>query len=108
LATQIEEARAGRVTDEMRAVAREEGLTEDAVRRRVARGVVIIPGNVRRREGVKVVGIGEGLRTKVNVNVGTSTTYVDVEMELEKARVAVKYGTDTIMDLSTGRMTCLT
>ena len=102
MATQIEEARAGRVTDEMRAVAREEGLTEDAVRRRVARGVVIIPGNVRRREGVKVVGIGEGLRTKVNVNVGTSTTYVDVEMELEKARVAVKYGTDTIMDLSTG------
>jgi len=102
LTTQMEEARAGRITEEMKVVARVEGVSEEAIRRRVAKGTVIIPGNVRRRKGVKVVGVGEGLRTKVNVNVGTSVAYVNVDMEIEKAKVAVKYGTDTLMDLSTG------
>ncbi len=103
LTTQMKAARLGQITEEMKAVARVEDVPEEVIRRRVARGVIIIPRNLKRdSQKVKVVGIGEGLSTKVNVNVGTSTTYVNLEMEIEKARVAVEYGTDTIMDLSTG------
>ncbi len=95
-------ARSGSVPDVVRKVAEIEGISPEKLRDRVARGVVIVPRNVERRGEVKIVGVGEGLSTKVNVNVGTSTLVVNLDMEVEKAKVAVKYGTDTIMDLSTG------
>ena len=97
-------ARNGVVTEEMKIVAKMEEISIDVLRRRVAEGRIIIPGNLRRRDyqEVKIIGIGEGLSTKVNVNVGTSTFVVNIDMEIEKARTAVKYGSDTIMDLSTG------
>ncbi len=96
------EARGGSVPDEVKAVAEAEGVDPVKLARRLSDGRVVIPRNVRRSGRVKVIGIGEGLTTKVNVNIGTSGTVVNLDMEREKARVAVKYGSDTIMELSTG------
>ena len=98
----MSQARRGAVTDEMRAVARDEEVSEQWLASRVASGSVIIPSNTERRQAARRVGIGRGLKTKVNVNIGTSTLSADLEAEREKARVAVKYHADTIMDLSDG------
>ena len=100
MATQMEMARRGQPTDEMRAVAEAEGVPLQVLVRRVASGRVVITRNVR-REGVRPTGIGEGLRVKVNANVGTSPDLCDPDLEVEKAKVAVRYGADTVMDLST-------
>ena len=98
----MSQARRGAVTDEMRAVARDEEVSEQWLASRVASGSVIIPSNTERRQAARRVGIGRGLKTKVNVNIGTSTLSANLEAEREKARVAVKYHADTIMDLSDG------
>ncbi len=98
--TQLERALAGDVTEEIKAVAKEEGLDAEALRQRVSRGQVVIPAN-RNRKG-RLTGIGGGLRTKVNASIGTSTSIADMRMEVEKARVAERYGADTLMDLSVG------
>ncbi len=98
--TQMRAAKEGRVTEEMRIVAADEGESPEKIRERVSRGTVIITRN-NRRGNVHPIGIGEGLRTKVNANIGTSTDLCNIDLEVEKARVAVKYGADTIMDLST-------
>lgn len=95
------DARRGRVTPEMEAVAKAEGKPVDFILRRLAKGKLVIPRNVN-RQNIEVKGIGEGLRTKVNANIGTSPDYVNIEEEVEKAKVAVRYGADTVMDLSTG------
>ena len=100
--TQMSRARSGEVTDEMRQVARDEGVEPEWLAPRIASGSVIIPANTERRQKAHRVGIGRGLKTKVNVNIGTSTLSADLEAEREKARVAVKYHADTIMDLSDG------
>jgi phosphomethylpyrimidine synthase len=96
----IEDARAGRITEEMKEVARAEGVTEDFIRRGIAEGHIVIPVSPYRK--VKLCGIGEGLRTKVNASVGTSSDIVDVAMEVEKTRQAERAGADTLMELSTG------
>ncbi len=96
----ITDARNGTITAEMREVARQEGVTEEFVRRGVAEGRIVIPVSPYR--DVKICGIGEGLRTKVNASIGTSTDIVDIEMEIEKARQAELAGADTLMELSTG------
>jgi phosphomethylpyrimidine synthase len=96
----IDEARSGIITEEMRIVARQEGVTEDFVRRGLAGGHIVIPVSPYRN--VKICGIGEGLRTKVNASIGTSSDIVDIAMEIEKARMAEKAGADTLMELSTG------
>ena len=98
---QMKEARAGRITREMRAVADQEGIDVELLRDRVALGEVVILKN-RNHRAVQPVGIGKGLRTKVKANIGTSTDFADVHFEVEKAKVAVGVGADTIMDLSTG------
>ncbi len=94
-------ARSGSTPPELELVAREEGVDVGKLRARVAEGRVIIVRNVKREE-VKPLGIGEGLRTKVNVNIGTSTHIVNIDMELEKVKIAKRYGADAIMDLSIG------
>ncbi len=99
--TQMKAAKLGQITKEMRHVAKNEDETPENICRRVASGTVIITRNVH-HEKAHPLGIGEGLRTKVNTNIGTSLDMCDLDLELEKARVAVEYGTDTIMDLSTG------
>lgn len=95
-------ARRGTATDEMRQVAKDEDISLDYLIRSVASGSIIIPRNNVRKQKIKVVGIGKGLKTKVNVNIGTSTLYQNLDEEIFKAKVAVKYGGDTIMDLSDG------
>ena len=92
----------GIATDEMRQVAKDEDISLDTLVQGIARGSIIIPKNTARKQQIKVVGIGQGLKTKVNVNIGTSTLYQNLEEEVSKARVAVRYGADTIMDLSDG------
>ena len=95
-------ARRGIATDEMKQVAKDEDVTLDTLVQGIARGSIIIPKNIERKQEIKVVGIGQNLKTKVNVNIGTSTLYQSLEEEISKARVAVRYGADTIMDLSDG------
>ena len=97
----MEEAKKGRITEEMRIIAKEENLPIDELIRKIAEGKIIILKNIK-HENVHPVAIGEGVRTKINANIGTSSVMTDVQTEIEKARIAVKYGADTIMDLSTG------
>ncbi|PIU12905.1 MAG: phosphomethylpyrimidine synthase [Hadesarchaea archaeon CG08_land_8_20_14_0_20_51_8] len=98
---QMTEARRDIATNEMKKVARDEGKSIEQIVKALASGRVVIPRNVK-RDNVEVKGIGEGLRTKINANVGTSPDYANIEDEVEKAKVAVKYGADTVMDLSVG------
>ncbi|NWG09550.1 MAG: phosphomethylpyrimidine synthase ThiC [Nitrososphaerales archaeon] len=99
MANQIIAVRQGTITEEVKRVARMEGVSAERLRDRIARGTVIVACN--NSGDCKPLGIGEGLRTKVNANIGTSTDICDLGIELEKAKVAIRYGTDTIMDLST-------
>ena len=102
MGTQMSAARRGIATDEMIQVAKDEDVDIHFLISKVASGSIIIPKNNVRKQKIKVVGIGKGLRTKVNVNIGTSTLYQNLNEEISKAKVAVKYGGDTIMDLSDG------
>lgn len=102
MGTQLSAARRGTITDEMKQVARDEGVTPEWLRSKIATGSIIIPANNSRPQKVHRVGIGKGLKTKVNVNIGTSTLKVDLNEEIEKAKIAVKHHADTIMDLSDG------
>jgi phosphomethylpyrimidine synthase len=92
---------------ELERVAVAEGTSVEKLRRLLDAGRVAIPRNAKRRDeagnrAIALKAIGEGTSTKVNVNVGTSKDYVYLDDEVEKAKVAVQYGADTIMDLSTG------
>jgi phosphomethylpyrimidine synthase len=102
MGTQMSAARRGIATDEMIQVAKDEDIDINFLISKVASGSIIIPKNNVRKQKIKIVGIGKGLRTKVNVNIGTSTLYQNLNEEISKAKVAVKYGGDTIMDLSDG------
>ena len=102
MATQMTSARRGVATDEMKQVAKDEDVTLDWLIPKIASGSIIIPSNNVRKEKIHNVGIGKGMKTKVNVNIGTSTLNVNLDEEIEKAKVAVKYHADTIMDLSDG------
>jgi len=99
--TQLQIARAGVVSPAMSEVARAERLDPETVRDRVARGRIIIPAN-HHHTRLTPIGIGDGLRTKINANIGNSPVAGDVHGELTKLDVAVRYGADTVMDLSTG------
>ncbi|MDI6786714.1 MAG: phosphomethylpyrimidine synthase [bacterium] len=100
MTTQLERARNGEITKEMRYVAEKEKLSSEYIKDMIIQGKVVIPVNINRE--CKPVGIGKGLRTKVNASIGTSSDIVDLEMEVEKAKIAEKYGADTLMELSTG------
>ncbi|MGC8982134.1 MAG: phosphomethylpyrimidine synthase ThiC [Desulfurococcaceae archaeon] len=97
----IVEARSVGEVDVIRELAKLEGVDYERLRRNIARGRVIVPRNASKKKA-RLVGIGEGLTTKVNVNVGTSGVYVNYDLEVRKVKLAVEYGTDTLMDLSTG------
>jgi phosphomethylpyrimidine synthase len=101
--TQLEQARNGVVTPQMEAVARSERLDAETVRAEVARGRMVIPANrVHLEKGLRPIGIGVAARTKINANLGNSPLLSDSECELEKVHCAIRYGADTVMDLSTG------
>ncbi len=97
---QMKAAKMGQITEEMRIAAKEEDESPKKICRRIATGRIVITRNME-RENVIPLGIGEGLRTKINANVGTSADLCDLNLEVEKAKVAVNYGADTVMDLST-------
>ncbi|RNC28555.1 MAG: Phosphomethylpyrimidine synthase [Candidatus Dichloromethanomonas elyunquensis] len=99
--TQVLKARAGKITEEMEAVARNEQLDVEFVRKGVAEGRIVIPRNINRKP-FKYCGIGEGMRVKVNALIGTSSNRDDMEMEARKLRAAQEAGCDSFMDLSTG------
>ncbi|MHA1292352.1 MAG: phosphomethylpyrimidine synthase ThiC [Promethearchaeota archaeon] len=96
----MKRAKNGEITKEMELVAELEQLTPEMIRRGLAKGRIIIPKSNRRE--IKPIGIGEGLLVKINANVGSSKRVCNIEDELEKAKIAVQYGADTVMDLSTG------
>ncbi len=102
--TQLEKARLGLITPEMQRVAdREAHLTAEQVRDEVAAGRLIIPAN-RRHLGYRLdpMAIGRASRTKINANLGASPVSSGTDEEVEKLRWAVRWGADTVMDLSTG------
>ena len=99
--TQMHYARQGVVTEEMRYIGEREGLSPALVRSEVARGRMIIPANVN-HPNLEPMCIGVASRCKINSNIGNSAVTSNVEEELEKLRYSVKYGADTVMDLSTG------
>ena len=102
--TQLDRARLGTITPEMRRVAEREGhLTPEQVRVEVAAGRMIIPANRRHlASGLDPIGIGRASTTKINANLGASPVSSSEEHELEKLRWAVRWGADAVMDLSTG------
>jgi len=102
--TQIEQARAGVITPEMEFVAQRENLDPELVRSEVASGRMVIPANkVHLTKQLEPMGIGLATKCKINANIGNSAVTGNIDQELEKLRVAVQYGADTVMDLSTGK-----
>ncbi len=99
--TQMHYARQGILTEEMRYVAEREYLPPEQIRDEVARGRLIIPANIN-HPNLEPMGIGNATRCKVNANIGASPNVSDLDVEVAKLRLAVKYGADTVMDLSTG------
>jgi phosphomethylpyrimidine synthase len=102
--TQLEEARVGRVTDQMKHVAaREPHLTAEQIRAEVAPGRMIIPANkVHLKYKLEPMAIGRASLTKINANMGASPVSSGTDEEVEKLKWAERWGADTVMDLSTG------
>ncbi|ABD01276.1 thiamine biosynthesis protein ThiC [Synechococcus sp. JA-2-3B'a(2-13)] len=99
--TQMHFARQGVITEEMEYVAQRENLPPELIRSEVARGRMIIPANIN-HTNLEPMCIGIASRCKVNANIGASPTSSGLAEELEKLKLAIKYGADTVMDLSTG------
>lgn len=101
MATQMQLARQGKITEAMEIVAKQEQMDAHLLRERVAEGTVTICANVNHTSLVPR-GVGLGLSTKVNANIGTSSAYPDIAPELVKLETAIRAGADAVMDLSTG------
>jgi phosphomethylpyrimidine synthase len=99
--TQMHYARKGMITEEMEYVARRERISPEFVRNEIASGRMIIPANVN-HNNLEPMCIGVGSKCKINSNIGNSATHSNIDEELEKLRYSIKYGADTVMDLSTG------
>ena len=101
LVTQMDYARAGQITPQMKEVAEREHREPEYIRERVADGRIAIPANiVHIKKGMRAFGVGEGLSTKVNVNLGISGDKADAAEEWKKVKIAEDLGADAIMDLS--------
>lgn len=101
MATQLELARNGVISKEMKYVASSENIPEEMLMELIAKGTVIIPYN-KNHKNLAPVGIGHRLKTKINANIGSSKVRANIGEELEKLDLCLKYGADTAMDLSTG------
>ena len=99
--TQLHYARAGIITEEMAYVAVREGVEAEFVRKEIAEGRAILPANVRHTELEPMI-IGRNFLVKVNANIGNSAVSSSVEEEVEKLQWSIRWGSDTVMDLSTG------
>lgn len=97
--TQMEAAKAGFVTDEMKVVAKKENVSVEYLLEKMSVGEIVIPKN-KNHNSISPEGIGTGLRTKINVNLGISKDLNDLEMEMKKVDMALSMGVESIMDLS--------
>jgi phosphomethylpyrimidine synthase len=97
--TLITEAKSG-ISDIIKEVSKLEDVDSEKLRKKIADGRVVIPYNP--IHSPKPLAIGEGLPVKINANIGTSPDHIDLEEEITKAKVALKYGSDAVMDLSIG------
>ncbi len=100
MSTIMDVARRGEVTPLMKQIAEKEKVSPEFIRNGIASGRICAPHNP--VHDAEPAAIGEGLSVKINVNLGTSRDIVDLDAEMEKLRIAVKYGADAVMDLSTG------
>lgn len=100
--TQMHYARRGEITPEMEFIALREGVAPEFVRDEVARGRAIIPANINHPESEPMI-IGRNFLVKINANIGNSVVTSSIEEEVEKMRWATHWGSDTVMDLSTGK-----
>lgn len=104
MTTQLQAARAGDVTAEMKFVAEREQLPVETIRAEVAAGRMVIPANTVHLKGnLEPMAIGIAAKCKINANIGNSAVTSNLAEELEKLHTAVHYGADTVMDLSTGK-----
>ncbi|MHA1351075.1 MAG: phosphomethylpyrimidine synthase ThiC, partial [Promethearchaeota archaeon] len=92
MSTLMKIAREGKITEEMKLVAKKEQVDVEFIRKGIAQGRIVIPKSNQRK--TEPMGIGEGLLVKINANVGSSKRVCDIEEELEKAKIAVKFGAD--------------
>jgi phosphomethylpyrimidine synthase len=99
--TQLELAKKGIISKEMNSVARREEIDEEQLMANIAEGTAVIPANINHNNLVPC-GIGKGLKVKINANIGTSSDHGNLNTELEKLAVAIQFGADAVMDLSTG------
>src|SRR3990172_4588208 len=99
--TQMHYARRGEITPQMRRAAEREGLDPEAFHQEVAAGRMVIPANVNHK-ALEPIGIRQAASIKINANIGNSAVTSDIDGELSKLHIAVHYGADTCMDLSTG------
>jgi len=99
--TQLEFAGKNKITDLMKEIAKIEGLSSRVICQRIKEGKIVIINN-NQRKIKKPCAVGLGLKTKVNANIGTSSDCPDLKDELKKLEIAIKYGADTVMDLSVG------
>lgn len=97
--TQMDAAKKGIITEEMKIVAKKEYMDVELLRTRIAEGTIVIPAN-KLHKNLNPEGVGEGLRTKINVNLGISKDCPDIEPEMEKVKMAIEMKTEAIMDLS--------
>lgn len=103
MATQMQHAQDGICTDEMELVAKQEGISRRSIMKLIVEGRLVIPANtVHLKQGLVPIGIGEATRVKVNANIGASQTSSCLGIELAKLNACIKYGADTVMDLSAG------
>ncbi|PAF48914.1 phosphomethylpyrimidine synthase [Helicobacter sp. 12S02232-10] len=99
--TQLHYAKKGIITPEMEYIANKENLSAESICKEVQKGRLIIPANINHMN-LEPMGIGVALRTKINSNIGSSSIINSIDEEVEKLKVSIKYGADTVMDLSTG------
>lgn len=99
--TQLQIAKTGEISSAVKAVAEDEHRSKESIREGVAAGRIVIPAN-HHHSSLRPIGIGRTLRTKINANLGNSAMAGDYLNEQTKLEIALKYGADTVMDLSTG------
>src|SRR5262245_6094718 len=104
MSTQLQAARARQTTPEIEYVAKREGLEPEVIREEVATGRMVIPANkMHLAKRLEPMGIGIAAKCKINANIGNSAVTSNVQEELDKLHMAVHFGADTVMDLSTGK-----
>ncbi|MCK5564284.1 MAG: phosphomethylpyrimidine synthase ThiC [Planctomycetes bacterium] len=103
MATQLEIARSGHISDAVKCVAQQEGIPAETIKDELAKGHLVIPANtIHLADNLVPKAIGRAVSVKINANIGASTVLSSLDDEIEKMQIAIDLGADAIMDLSTG------